>query len=57
VPCALFDFDGNLLRGNLGSKTARKLVREWADLHTHELMADWELARNDESIQRIAPLD
>lgn len=54
---AVFDFEGNLLRGNLGSKTARKLVREWADLHEHELMADWERARHDEALRKIAPLD
>ena len=54
---AVFDFDGNLLRGDLGSKTARKLVREWADVHTQELVNDWERARNDEQIERIAPLE
>ena len=54
---AVFDFDGNLLQGDLGSKTARKLVREWTDLHRHELVADWERARRDEDICKIEPLD
>ena len=30
---AVFDFRGNVIRGDLGSRTATKLVREWIDLH------------------------
>jgi len=54
---ALFDFQGNILRGNLRSRTARRLVREWIDLHAHELTADWELARAGEELRTIDPLE
>lgn len=54
---AVFDFDGNLIQGDLGSKTARKLIRDWIDLHRDELIEDWERARQDETLRKIAPLD
>lgn len=34
---AVFDFDGNVIKGSLSSRTATKLVREWVDLHVLEL--------------------
>jgi hypothetical protein len=34
---ATFDFAGKLLTGELRSVRARRLVREWARLHDHEL--------------------
>ncbi len=54
---AVFDFNGNILKGDIKSKTARKLIREWVDLHADELMEDWSLARNDKEIKKISPLD
>ena len=33
----MFDFNGNLIKGNFKSKTAKKLLKEWALLHTSEL--------------------
>jgi hypothetical protein len=54
---AVFDFNGNILKGDIKSKTARKLIREWVDLHADELMEDWGLARNDKEIKKISPLD
>jgi len=33
------------------------LVVEWAALHKAELLADWELARKQEPLVRIAPLE
>jgi len=54
---ALFDFQGNVLRGSLRSRTARRLVREWIDLHGEELTEDWELARAGRGLQKIDPLD
>ncbi len=53
---ALFDFDGNIIRGKLGSRTATKLVREWIDLHLIEIKEDWELARTGKKIKKIDPL-
>lgn len=53
----VMDFRGNVLQGDLGSKTAVKLIREWTDLHQVELAEDWELARASQEIKKIAPLE
>jgi len=45
-----------LLDGNLSPK-ARALVLEWAHTHQNELLADWELARQQEPLTRIDPLE
>ena len=49
---ALFDFKGNILKGDLFSKTATKLVREWIDLHTNELQNNWNAAKKFEKIKK-----
>jgi len=54
---ALFDFQGNILKGNLLSRTATKLVREWVDLRVSELEEDWDLAEEGKEIKKIEPLD
>jgi hypothetical protein len=54
---ALVDFDGNVLRGGIGSRTALRLVRQWIDLHVAELEQDWELAGSGREMKKIAPLD
>jgi len=53
---AVFDFKGNILKGDLASKTATKLVREWVDLHASELEEDWKLARESQELKKIKPL-
>ena len=53
---AVFDFEGNVLKGSLSSRTATKPVREWADLHLPELEEDWKLARESKKINKIEPL-
>ncbi|MBW4635732.1 MAG: DUF4160 domain-containing protein [Iphinoe sp. HA4291-MV1] len=42
-----------------GSLTPRlfKLVTEWATLHQTELMEDWELARDNQPLNKILPLE
>lgn len=54
---AVFDFNGNVIKGGLISKTATRLVREWIDLHVNELKEDWELARAGKDLKKINPLD
>ena len=54
---AVFDLNGNVVRGGLGSRTATRLVREWIDLHVNELREDWELAQAGKELNKIAPLD
>jgi hypothetical protein len=44
------DFDGPL------PTRALRLVREWAQLHSDELLANWQRAVGDEPLATIAPL-
>ena len=54
---ALVDFKGNVLKGDLGSKTALRLIREWVDRHEEELLFDWDAAVRKEPLNTIPPLD
>jgi len=54
---ATFDFSGKLLAGELRSIRARRLVREWARLHEHELRLNWNKAKALQSLRQIAPLE
>ena len=54
---AVLDFSGNVLKGDLKSRTALKLVREWIDLRQDELHLDWQLAQSGEEVKKIAPLE
>ncbi|VEN73784.1 conserved hypothetical protein [Candidatus Desulfarcum epimagneticum] len=53
---AMFDFQGNIVNGDLSSRTATKLVREWIDLHVYELEDNWKLARESRALKKIDPL-
>ena len=54
---AVFDFEGNVIKGSLSSRTATKLVREWVDVHVSDLKEDWELARAGREVKPIEPLE
>ena len=43
--------EGSLRRRALG------LVLDWAELHRDELLANWELARLEQPLNQIAPLE
>ena len=43
------------MNGDLPAKQ-KKLVQAWAELHKEELLADWELAANGETVYKITPL-
>jgi hypothetical protein len=46
---------GEILEGDL--KTSKlKLVQAWIEIHQDELMANWELASQGQSVFRIEPL-
>ena len=47
--------DGTILEGTLPS-AKYKLVAAWIEIHRDELVADWELAINGNSIFKIDPL-
>ena len=46
---------GCILRGALPARQL-KLVLAWNELHTDELMQDWELARDDKELLPVDPL-
>jgi hypothetical protein len=52
---ASLDFSGEILAGDL-PKRALRLVQDWAELHTDELFADWQLAVNGRPLDPIDPL-
>ena len=39
------------------SRPALNLIWAWLDLHRDELLANWELARAQEALQSVPPLD
>ena len=52
---ASIDLEGKLIAGSL-PRRALALVAEWAQLQAGELLANWERARREESLQTIDPL-
>ena len=54
---ATFAFDGTLLAGNIQSKTALRLIREWATSHRPELEMNWKNIGLGRPLDRIAPLE
>ncbi len=54
---AVLDFRGNIVRGNIESRTAVRLLREWIDIHAEDLQVNWMLARDGREISRIEPLE
>ena len=47
--------DGELITGNF-PKTQLKLVQAWIEIHKDELMADWKLASEGQSVFKIEAL-
>ena len=47
--------EGELLDGEIPSNKT-KLVLTWVEIHKEELMADWELATEGQTIFKIEPL-
>lgn len=52
---ATFDFDGNLDKGEMPVKQ-QKIIAAWATIHKDELLANWELAMNEQPLYKIEPL-
>ena len=51
-----FDFEGNLIEGEVRSRTALRLIKEWAGLHRTDLEEDWRRARSGQQLNYIEPL-
>jgi hypothetical protein len=45
-----------VLRGQL-PRRAESMVIEWAALHQQELIQNWERLRNDQTVEKIEPLE
>jgi hypothetical protein len=54
---ATFTFDGKLLAGRIRSRTAVRLIEEWASLHRLELAVNWRRVQAGEPLESIEPLD
>jgi hypothetical protein len=52
-----FDFSGEMMVGNIQSRTALQLIREWTVLHQAELQANWEQMQAGRPLNGIAPLE
>lgn len=52
---AVFDFDGNVLEGNIPKKKER-MVQAWIDIHQEDLIANWKLLSNGDGYFKIPPL-
>lgn len=51
-----FGFQGDPLDGGIRSRTALRLIKEWAELHRAELEDDWDRARTGRPLEYIEPL-
>ena len=52
-----FDFSDEMLGGAIESRTALRLIREWAALHRCELEENWRVAKARQPLRQIAPLE
>ncbi len=51
-----FDLTGRMVVGNIGSKTARHLIRQWAKEHEAEIRANWLRMKAGKPLEVIEPL-
>ena len=52
----IFNFEGEMLQGNIKSNTALKLIKEWAVLRNTELEENWKNITDKAAINKIEPL-
>lgn len=52
---AVFDLEGRMIQGSMPRRQQRLIVA-WAEIHKEELIANWELAMNEEPLFKIRPL-
>lgn len=51
-----FDLTGKMLVGSIQSKTALRLIRQWARQHEAEIRANWQRMKADKPLEAIEPL-
>ena len=52
---AIFNMEGEIIKGEF-PKRQTKFVAAWAELHKEELLANWELAVENQPLYNIEPL-
>ena len=52
-----FNFDGKMISGEIGSKTARRLIKQWASVHRDKLEGNWKKMKEGRTLEKIAPLE
>ena len=52
-----FGLDRELLSGEIKSRVARRLIREWASIHRAELERNWQNSSEGRPMLRIEPLE
>ncbi len=52
----IFNFEGEMLQGNIRSNIALNLIKEWAVLRKKELEENWKNISDKVSINKIEPL-
>ncbi len=51
------NFSGEIIAGNISSRTARTRIRRWARAHRGELEANWGKMKAGQALGQIAPLE
>jgi hypothetical protein len=54
---ATFAFNGKCLAGTISSRTALRLIAEWAMAHGPELEDNWNRMKSGQQLERIEPLN
>ena len=52
---ATFNMEGEIIEGERPKRQV-KFISAWAELHKDELLANWELAMNEQPLYKIEPL-
>lgn len=50
------EIESGMIEGQFPKRALRHVI-EWYELHKDELREDWELARNKQTLKKIAPLE
>ena len=53
---AKFDFAGEMIAGDVSSKTARRLIKEWASKNQSQLETNWKNMKAGRTLEKIEPL-
>ena len=52
----IFNFEGEMIQGNIRSNTAIRLIKEWTVLRKAELEENWKNVTEKVALNRIEPL-